>query len=377
MSGRRHRCRRIAVITTGGTIGSSLRPSLLTEGGMMRSSLRRVSGNASLAERKLLSVVQGWGKSSNWHLKFFHPLNKLSEDIVPKDWGTINAAIEKCVQSGIKRVLVTHGTDTLPYSLSAAAAVFENRGVKICFTGSFHSPNDIDSDVELSAVSGLSAVARDDLPDGVYASFRGNTENTMALLHRASRLKPMVLDSTQFESLYDDVAGSFDFDNGWNLNGGEYQKFPSLPIDFGNKVDLDRLSECAKRIAFIQVYPGLDLDRFVPTEKNPLDGLVVGLYHSGTGPSGLEEGAIINFMKRTKNKIPIFSSMFPENISAPYESIETLRSQGVKVFRSLMPHQIYVFLVYGLACGMPIASLQEILARWNLDLNLPLVASAN
>ena len=333
--------RGIAVITTGGTIGS-----MLGAGG------RTVDPKGAALNALIDALVARQGLS----VEYLHPLNKISEDMAPADWGIINNAISGCLDKGIGRIVVTHGTDTLPYSITAAAAVHGGAAARICFTGSYYGLDHADSDVGLSLEAAISAVTCDDIPNGVFAVFRDGPDNRGALLHHPLRLKLMDPDSTFFESLYGDTVASFTQSGGWCVNRGF-----SLGQDGFNLADLTnvfpaRLNAAAHRVALASAYPGMDLSRFAPSVEKPLDGLIISLYHSGTGSSGPEAGAILDFMAGAGKGLPVLLAQFPtRRIETPYESTTKLVDAGARLYGDLMPHHLYVFLTYGLASGLEVS----------------------
>jgi L-asparaginase len=107
---------KVVVITTGGTIGSiDLDPT----GATLHAEIIRLFAN----KQNQLDVISA--------------INKHSEDIVPEDWSTILASVDKCLRSGTNRIIITHGTDTLPYTAAAVALLFNEVKARICLTGSF------------------------------------------------------------------------------------------------------------------------------------------------------------------------------------------------------------------------------------------------
>lgn len=285
--------------------------------------------------------------------------------MVAGDWAVINETISQCLLRGVRRIVITHGTDTLAYSLTATAVAFGTHPAKICFTGSYYGLDHPNNDVELSLVAAMSAVADDDLADGVYATFRSGADNKTALLHHALRLRPMSADSTSFGSLYDDIAGRFDQESGWAFVNSTPPSADHFTIPGAETATYENLNDAARHFAIAIAYPGMDLRRFAPSEDEKLDALVVSLYHSGTGASGSEPGSILDFLKGPGKEIPVLLSPFPtRRIEVPYKSTLCLVNAGARLYEDLMPHQIYIFLAYGMACGLSTAQLLKALSHW-------------
>src|SRR5262249_22513657 len=129
--------------------------------------------------------------------------NKNSEDLEPVDWLKLIRATKEVIGKGIRRVVITHGTDTLPYTATALGLFFSRPSeTRICLTGSYLSLDDPDSDVALSLLAAFECVSTDALTPDVYVAFRGSRTNKSATIIPAFDLKPMDFDDEFFHALY-------------------------------------------------------------------------------------------------------------------------------------------------------------------------------
>ncbi|MFB6307166.1 MAG: asparaginase domain-containing protein, partial [Flavobacteriales bacterium] len=118
---------KIAVINTGGTISAE------QEGKSVK-----VSENGS---ETMLSKFDQISNELNLRTENFTVMNKASEEMVPNDWFQIGKSIKNLKNEGFKKVIVTHGTDSLIFSATAMRMIREFKDMKIVFTGSLF-PND-------------------------------------------------------------------------------------------------------------------------------------------------------------------------------------------------------------------------------------------
>ena len=69
-------------------------------------------------------------------LEFRSIFRKGSMDIVPDDWVVLAEAVAQAVALRPRGVVILHGTDTMAYSASALAFMFEALAKPVIFTGS-------------------------------------------------------------------------------------------------------------------------------------------------------------------------------------------------------------------------------------------------
>ncbi|MFX1253771.1 MAG: asparaginase [Promethearchaeota archaeon] len=158
--------RRVLLLQTGGTISSSIdketdsfKPST-TLGSLLEYSTPLESLNIELDVKKILNL-----DSSNFH---------------PQHWQIVARAIIKDYDS-FDGIVVTHGTDTMPYTASALAFMLRDLGKPIVLTGSQIPIIYPWSDARKNLADALRIAAYADLAEVVIA-FNGE-------FHRATRVK--------------------------------------------------------------------------------------------------------------------------------------------------------------------------------------------
>ena len=113
---------KISVIATGGTIGSQTG----SEG------IRALRHDLDAIGRVLKNRPNGYPQDD---LTVIYPFTLLSENMVPDDWVRLGEVIAKEIKKGADAIVVTHGTDTMAYSLSAVSFILSAVPVPIVFTG--------------------------------------------------------------------------------------------------------------------------------------------------------------------------------------------------------------------------------------------------
>lgn len=326
----------ITVITTGGTIGSILTSTSVA-----------LDESGSRLTQEIASAKEKLGLTVN----VVSPLNKNSEDIYPSDWVKILEAVKSASDGECSGIVVTHGTDTLPYTASAVLAFNHFWSKKICFTASYHAPDHPFSDTSLSLLAALEFAAAPHPATGVYVAFRANKFNSEAKIMHGVSLKSMVFDDLVFDPSYDEITCMYSPKYGLSaeISMTPYN-FPHL--DVSGIPTMQNVAAATKKVGMIKLYPGIDLSQLEAAIEHR-DILIVEMYHSGTGPSDVSNSPLLRFIKKHSSVSQILMGTVPlRYIGKPYESTLKLRSAGATIYRDLQPHFLYTYAVLGLASGL-------------------------
>jgi|WetSurMetagenome_2_1015567.scaffolds.fasta_scaffold16317_4 L-asparaginase/Glu-tRNA(Gln) amidotransferase subunit D len=343
---------KIAVVTTGGTIASVISGSSLT-----------IDPTSNSLREEILQVC----KRCDAAVEVYPILNKHSEDLHPSDWHVIAEKIRELINSGVTKILVTHGTDSLAYTANALAIFFDQNNVKICLTGSFLPLDAKNSDAPLNLIAALHALTREDFSSGVYVAFRASKTNKKAVIIHAFDLKPMDFDQPAFQSVYERCVATYnnttkdfivDKDAIAELEPLR-ERYPSLQY---NKALDSNIANAAKKVVCLAAYPGMNLNVI---DKNKVSCIILSLYHSGTAPSLDDSGGILDFMNNNDDNIPILCSAWPSRyLEHPYTSTEKLIKAGVYIYNDIHPHFMYTFVVLGLSQLLSLDEVMELLMPW-------------
>lgn len=342
--------KKIIVITTGGTIGSILQSDSIS----VDTTEIRISQEIERAKMRL-----------GYTIKVMSPINKNSESFSPTDWKKILNCLDEANQSDADGVVVTHGTDTMAYSVAAAICYSNIWSKKICFTGAYYPPDDPSSDTSLILLSALEFAASHHPANGIYVSFRSNQFNSEARIIHGEDLKPMNYDDQYIESAYGEIVSTFSPNKGISKNISHNTS--SSPNLGSSKIPSElAISEAIEKIACISIYPGINkkvLEDICSNRKV----LIVHMYHSGTAPADPSYMELVNFIKQKNEKTIILMGTFPrKHIKLPYNSTKEIRKAGAHIYADLQPYFLYVFSLLSLSVGLPNKEIIKKLSYWEI-----------
>jgi L-asparaginase/Glu-tRNA(Gln) amidotransferase subunit D len=250
--------KKILVVFTGGTIGSSIN-----------------NGAIDTDEKTsflLLNQFKQRYPQTNVAFTTLQPYQILSENLSVKVWTTLILAIEQATPQNYDGIIVTHGTDTLAYTAAALGFYFHSLNIPI-FLVSSHFPLSNENANGLDNFSfAVEKIMTENLT-GAFVSYR-NPSETSVTLHKATRL----ICSPQLSSDFFSIADI-------NLNPKTIFNAPLKP-------------QFSERILMIKPYPALNYEHFDLTN---VDAVLHDLYHSGTACTTSQFGenkSLLNFIKR-------------------------------------------------------------------------------
>lgn len=340
----------IAVVTTGGTIGSVLQSESVS-----------VEQSGKLIEQEIKKAKDRLG----YDISVINALNKNSEDFTPSDWLSILAAINSANESDADGIVVTHGTDTLVYTVAAALSFNNLWKKKICFTGSYYSPDNPSTDATLNLLSALEFVVSHENNNGIYVAFRDDENNREARILYGECIKPMSFDDLCFESAYGDYVSKFSPDNGLIDEGTRaLESVPNLGVS--KLPNINAIEMAQDNIAIVMLYPGIDKKTLCSFAKGKKI-LIIHLYHSGTGASSEKQSQLMQFISESSPETKVMMGTFPRrNIDVPYESTVNMKSSGAHIYANLQPHFLYAFALLGIACGLAVEEIISKLHSWEI-----------
>lgn len=334
--------KKVAVITTGGTIGSVLADKAVA----VDSSLKHLAQTIELSRKQLGCSIE-----------LYSPFNKSSENLRPEDWHDLLMALEQANSSDCAGIVVTHGTDTMEYSVAAALCCAQPWTKKICFTGAYYPPEFPSSDAAINLLAALAWVCDDTHQFGVAVSFSGGQQQSSEILN-AIGFKSMLYDERCFSSSGGSLAR---YDNsGLSQGPANFRQLsPRLPINF--VPGSESLASANSRVAFLHLYPGIDLSLLLAAAADR-DVLVLQAYHCGTGPAD-EDSDLLDFIREQSESTGILMAGYSDDlIEFPYESSIELISAGLRLYKNIPAYYLYVYSLIGLAAGLDVKALTESLS---------------
>jgi len=192
----------------------------------------------------------------------------LSEETEPADWAELIARIKERMESGTANgIVVTHGTDTLPYTAALMFWLFSSADVPVVLTAASSIPSE---GSEAAENLNLAVRTAREKKNGVYVAYDGT-------LYSPLNLKFLTPSRTGFVN--------------WNMEhpvftGGGLvsQQFMSV-MQPESRVMAQLLNEAADMLAVISLYPGMPASRLerLLSRDYGIGTVILELYASGTG----------------------------------------------------------------------------------------------
>lgn len=235
------------------TMGGSISAEKLADGTV-------VAGDCALVE----SLLADEGETP---VRVVKVRSMLSEETEPSDWAVLIGEIAEHLQSGLATgIVVTHGTDTLPYTAALLYWLFSASKVPIVLTASSAIPSESSEAKESLALA--VRTAREE-KGGVFVAYKGRL------------LSPLNLKYT---------GGSDDSFSVWNPAGGQgaggviSESFLSVPLP-DKDVMASLLNDAAARLEVVKLFPGLLGSRLADRigAESGVDTVILELYGRGTG----------------------------------------------------------------------------------------------
>lgn len=340
--------KKIAVITTGGTIGAALGDKSVT----IDQNAQHLKAEIDFAKRQL-----------NCEVELYSPFGIASENLHPRNWHDLLTAVDRANRSACDGIVITHGTDTLEYSVAAILSYRQLWAKKICFTGAYYPPNHLESDVSINLQGALAWVCADSPKQGVAVSFCSEANNQTADILNGFGLKSMLYDERHFASANGSFA-RYQSPGGLSFQKALQQASPQLGIEkIPNQSDID---QAVRSVALVKLYPGIDRD-FIEAAAAGREVLVLQGYHCGTGPAD-ENSDLAKFISENSHRMQIFMGGYPsEFIDLPYDSTLELMARGLTLYKNIPAYYLYIFSVLGLAAGHGTKQLVRCLSSYKLN----------
>jgi len=298
---------KILIIHTGGTIESIIRGKTIDVS---------KQGKLRLMTDTLLQSPYPFAFES------ISPLNCLSENLEPQDWSTLLTVFSSLDLSAYKGIIVTHGSDTLPYTAAALSYGLKNIPLPVFIICAAHPLAHPQSNGLANLSGALDFIYKVGLP-GVFTAYQ-NTQEPLKI-HLGSRLCEADFVNDVFESFGKKPLAHFDqgkfiFDDkkaAAHLKETATHKKNYIidPPDFKHT------------ILAIKTYPGLDY-RYLDVKTTSPKAILHVLYHSGTGNVRKNTStSLAAFIKNTP-AIDHYLISYKDLNQAQYATAHTLFSVG-------------------------------------------------
>ncbi|MGA2975307.1 MAG: Asp-tRNA(Asn)/Glu-tRNA(Gln) amidotransferase subunit GatB [Spirochaetia bacterium] len=187
----------------------------------------------------------------------------LSEEITPEDWARLAAGLDERLRRGrAAGIVVTHGTDTLPYTASLVFWLFPRPPVPIVLAASLQPAGKPGSDAIPALRMALKTAA--EAEPGVYVVFGGRL------------LSPVNL---KFERMAADGFRNWNMARPCHTGSPLFNEMP----DAGDREKLrTRIEAAINSTLILRVYPGMRGDHLIELMDRGVKNFVLELYDTGT-----------------------------------------------------------------------------------------------
>jgi L-asparaginase len=252
--------KKICVIFTGGTIGSS------SEGGAV---------NLSGESKKLLLDI--YRQSHGDEIKFdtLSPIDILSENVQAEDLDVLSECVDGVDATEYDGIIITHGTDTLCFTANYFSQIFADSKLPIVFVSALYPLKDERSNGPDNFAGAVDFIEREQI-NGVFVSFKNGGERCK--IHLGSRL------------VFSDELNGY-YHSAWGEHFAEVCEDGTI---FFPKTPHNPSPELVKRQRFYSIPSGLCRKLMMITARSLLNfsmydftrvkpkAVIVELYHSGT-----------------------------------------------------------------------------------------------
>lgn len=301
--------KKILLLFTGGTIGSSTNNNIID-----------VDNKTSYV---LLKEYYNCSGKNDVEFEVHKPINILSENLIPADWTTICQCLLKFDFSAYEGIVITHGTDTLPYTAAAVSYLFSNISIPLVLTASNYPLEDPRSNGLENFINSVNFILNASYP-GIFVIF----DNTVHLGTRLTEAQPF---SNRFDSANLIDFGRFSnrvFTANENPYNPTYEQMRESKYSFN--IPNPNFSN---DILYIRPTPGLNYNYYSFAGQQPL-AILHDLYHSGTACTRQDifqdtEFSILRFLEQCKEKhIDVFIAPVLDLDQDIYASLSKLINEG-------------------------------------------------
>jgi L-asparaginase len=300
--------KRILIVFTGGTIGCTIQHATI-----------------NVDASTVYYLIELFYKKTNSEVLFdtIQPLNILSENCTPRHWEELIRAISDKDMSDYAGVIVTHGSDTLPYTSALMGYLFSKLSVPVVMIASNYALDEPNSNGLNNFIAAVAFIQNAGLT-GVYAIFENNRHDMIVYL--PTRLLESDPVNDQFSSFGGAHLGLMKdgmfIRNEHRLNPDRNELLKAGPALELGSIMFDN------EILAIKPYPGLNYEQFDLFRSKPA-AILHGLYHSSTACVSGGKYSLPDFIKRCRGEgIDVYLTSFKNTEADLYVSSRELLQDG-------------------------------------------------
>lgn len=237
----------------------------------------------------------------------------------------VGDAVGQAIYDGI---LICHGTDTLAYTAAMLAWVLQGVKIPVLLISSNYPLQDVRANGLANFRFGVETV-RQGL-QGVYVVYQNRNRRTY--VHAGRKILTHQTFEDEIYSLHGEYAGVYDEDGQFNRMKQKECGQSCLPTG-----GYHGLRESSEFIQWIRLYPGV----VYPSLNGMVKAVLLESYHSGT----IAVGPLLNqFMQQAKERqIPVYL-VGAVRQDGGYETMKEYQSLGIRVLENMAPIAVYCYL---------------------------------
>lgn len=313
---------KILIVLTGGTIGSTVSNSVI-----------------DVTDSSVYRLIDMYNKRYNNDVEFevHKPINILSENLDLQHWNILCKFLSDIDYSNYDGIIITHGSDTLPYTSALIGYCFNTIDIPIVITASNYELSHPNSNGLHNFNQAIMLIRN--VNKGVYTIYKNNNNETVVYI--PTRLKEADIYTGEFSSF-----GQMQF--GYMINNKLITEIDSEPLEeiYNNNDNIDIANDFSKNtILVIKPYPGLDYSNIKLTSSTK--AVLHIMYHSSTACiDGDRDKDLRVFIERCRNSnIDVYGCSFNMSNSDRYASSKELLETGLIPLNNICMESAYVKLV--------------------------------
>jgi len=320
----------ISVLHTGGTIASRIDYST---GAVY----------ASFKPEDLVSLVPEIQDIAN--IKTKQVMNIMSEDLRFRHYAKIAEAIKEEIGSGVKGIILGHGTDTMHFTSAALSFIFENLPVPVILVGAQRSTDRGSSDAAMNLICAAEFIKQTDFAGIAICMHENTSDNNCLILPGTKARKLHTSRRDAFKPVNAEAIARVNYDS---------RKVEFLQKDYpkATKKELVVRNGFEEKVALLKTHANMNAEQFSFFEEKGFKGLVIegtGLGHAPVGDEP-ESKKILEAIKSLNDKgctiVMTSQCLYGRTNMTVYTNLRRLVNAGVIPGEDMLPETAFIKLAW-------------------------------
>lgn len=332
----------ISIIGTGGTIASKI-------------DYRTGGVYASFSANDIVTQIPELKEIANMKTKEIMTI--MSEDMVLERWKEIARAVAKEINSGVKGVIVTHGTDTLHYTAAALSFMLRELPVPVALVGAQRSSDRGSADTVMNIACAANFVVNSDVAE-VCTVMHGTMNDDFCLAIRGTKVRKLHTSRRDaFRPINEMPIAKIDWGSKKiDILNQNYRKRNDGKVKVDDKIET--------KVAIIKCYPGLDPEIFDYYLKKKYRGFVIEGTGLGHTPTLGKYSLLPKIEKAIKSGIPVVMTsqcIYGRVHPTVYHNLRELSKRGVIFAEDMLTETAYAKLMWVLGHTKKMDEIKEMM----------------